>query len=68
MGILTKSDRGSPIHVCTVGAYHYYRHAAMGEKIATQSFSSEGCKFNFGFKSGWSEVICQNCDGVSSER
>ena len=38
MGILTQSGRGFPIHACTVGTSHYYRHAAMGEKIATQSF------------------------------
>ena len=42
MGILTQSGRGFPIHVSTVGTYHYYRHAAMGEKIATQSFPSGG--------------------------
>ena len=36
MGILTQSGRGFPIHVRKVGTYHYYWHAAMGEKIATQ--------------------------------
>ena len=42
MSILTQSVTGFPIHVCTVGTYHYYRHAAMGEKIATQSSPSGG--------------------------
>ena len=42
MGILTQSDRGFPIHVCTVHTYHYYRHATMGGKIANQSFPSGG--------------------------
>ena len=42
MDILTQSGRGFPIHVCTVGTYHYYRHATMGEKTTTQSFPSGG--------------------------
>ena len=42
MGILTQNGRGFLIHVCTVGTYHYYRHTAMGEKIATQSSPSGG--------------------------
>ena len=62
MGILTQSGRGFPIHVCTVGTYHYYWHAAMGEKIATQSFPSGGAVGSV------LELSRQNCDGVSSER
>ena len=42
MSISTQSGRGFPIHVCTKGTYHYYQHAAMGEKIANQSFPSGG--------------------------
>ena len=42
MSILTQNGRWFPIHVCTVGTYHCYRYAAMGEKIATQSFPSGG--------------------------
>ena len=42
MGILTQIGREFPIHVCTAGLYHYYRHAAMGEKIENQSFPSGG--------------------------
>ena len=42
VGILEQSGRGFPIHVCTVGTYHYCQHTAMGEKITTQSFPSGG--------------------------
>ena len=40
MGILTQSGSRFPIYVCTVGTYCHYWHAAMEEKIATQSFPS----------------------------